>query len=1380
MFQNTRTPVSAFRFVITVFLVGWAVASYSTSSPAQNIATADNHQSYPLKRASPGMDALFWMPDVFACCLKLKTQVTEVLSSTSNHLNAVQIRIKSSHFGPLLVYEMLPVSHEVGRSPSPDISLVGLKQTGEKTMPVNVVNVSSAEQLLQALSVASGETEIILQAGDYGHLDLYDARDAFAKFSDEVTIRSADANDPATITSMSLNGVENLTFDSIKFDYDAAPGSPDYEKPFLIKNSSDIKIKNSTFDGDTAEGVSDILDGYGTGHALTVQKSSGILVENNEFYNFMRAGVFGSVDGLIVKGNEVHNIRSDGFNFADVDNVLIEGNYIHDFVKSPLSGDHMDMIQFWTSGTSSPSTNVIIRNNILDSGEGSETQSIFIRNQVVDLQGGGLDMYYQNFTIENNVIYNAHSHGITVGETDGLIISNNTILHNRDSGVGELVFVPTIYVTNASVDVTVTDNIVSRWSLDPPDEWTVSGNLAVQTEDPDAADFVGNLFVNALAGSDAELTDLMALPGGLIEQMGVGADLTKFDVPDGGYAGYVAGSAGDGFLSNTRSFDASNLYNENGKIDVSGATISWDFGDGATGSGLGATHAYEGAGLYDVVATIELPSGETVLMRNTVPVEHPLLVKSDFDAGALDQSSTAHEIVLGSGVTFEEGLSGQAIRLNGDEVTYKKSPGMIGNSEYTVLLDFKKDPGSEESGGRVLNFSGSFVVILKSDGIDVAISTDQGDKWIQTNTIGINDADWHRIALTFSSEAGAAILYLDGVEVGRIAGLEGAIQTGMISHDLHLGDPWGEGFSGLIDNFHFYSAAMSAEQVGELSSPDQHGAIDFETETEWAAGDPDLIEDNGARQLGISDDGAYQINNGGDAPVILKVGTTPVGPATFAGWTALQAEASDAGFAVLWQDPNGGYAVWQTDAGGSYVSSYSLQASELVGLETLFAADLNDDGRIGAIEDNGAYQLTSTSDGAYQVSNGIDDPVILKVGTTSVGAATFAGWTALQTEASDAGFAVLWQDPNGDYAVWQTDAAGSYVSSYSLQASELAGLETLFVTDLDGDGAVGMIEDNGAYKLSATSDGAYQIGNGVDVPVILKVGTTPVGPATFAGWEALQAEASDAGFAVLWQDPDGGYAVWQTDAAGSYVSSYSLQESELVELENLFSEDLNGDDGIGVIEDNGACQLSFDATGAYQFNDGVAAPTVLKYDGVNVESTTFAGWSAVQAEATTTGFSVLWHHDSGNYIVWETDAAGNYQTSRNLPEAELSEVEIVFAADLDGDCRITIENNGAYRLSGNSTDAYQISNGVDAPVVLTVDSTEVGAATFAGWAALQAEAHDDGFAVLWQDPNDGYAVWQTDATGSYVSSYSLPESELAGLETLFATDLNGDGGLGLV
>ena len=65
------------------------------------------------------------------------------------------------------------------------------------------------------------------------------------------------------------------------------------------------------------------------------------------------------------------------------------------------------MIQFWTSGTTSPSTNIVIRGNILDSGDGGWTQSIFMRNEMVDTGGAGDAMFYQNILIEDNVIYNA-------------------------------------------------------------------------------------------------------------------------------------------------------------------------------------------------------------------------------------------------------------------------------------------------------------------------------------------------------------------------------------------------------------------------------------------------------------------------------------------------------------------------------------------------------------------------------------------------------------------------------------------------------------------------------------------------------------------------------------------------------------------------------------------------------------------------------------------------------------------------------------------------------------------------------------------------------------------------------------------------------------
>lgn len=68
-----------------------------------------------------------------------------------------------------------------------------------------------------------------------------------------------------------------------------------------------------------------------------------------------------------------------------------------------------------------PSVNIVIPGNILNSGAGVWNQSIFMRNEKVDTQDPGPEMFYRDIVIEENVILNAHQHGITVGETDGLI-----------------------------------------------------------------------------------------------------------------------------------------------------------------------------------------------------------------------------------------------------------------------------------------------------------------------------------------------------------------------------------------------------------------------------------------------------------------------------------------------------------------------------------------------------------------------------------------------------------------------------------------------------------------------------------------------------------------------------------------------------------------------------------------------------------------------------------------------------------------------------------------------------------------------------------------------------------------------------------------------
>ena len=50
-----------------------------------------------------------------------------------------------------------------------------------------------------------------------------------------------------------------------------------------------------------------------------------------------------------------------------------------------------------------------------------------MRNDVVDKGLAGKEMFYRNVLIEDNRIFNHLTHGITVGETDGLIVRGNSL-----------------------------------------------------------------------------------------------------------------------------------------------------------------------------------------------------------------------------------------------------------------------------------------------------------------------------------------------------------------------------------------------------------------------------------------------------------------------------------------------------------------------------------------------------------------------------------------------------------------------------------------------------------------------------------------------------------------------------------------------------------------------------------------------------------------------------------------------------------------------------------------------------------------------------------------------------------------------------------------
>jgi hypothetical protein len=330
------------------------------------------------------------------------------------------------------------------------------------------INVSNADQLKSAMATAKAGDTILLASGNYG--DFATSND----YTSAVTIKSANPGSPASFSSVSLNGATGITFDSVKLDYSFKSGGSVDANPFEVVNSSNITFRNSTFDGDVAKGLGAPSDGYAAGRGLAIIGSKGVTVEGSEFKTFMRGILAIESQDIKIIDNDISGMRSDGLNMVQVKGVLIEDNYIHDFRAAPNSGDHGDMIQFWTAGTTSPSTDITIRGNTLDVNQGTWAQSIFMRNELVDQGKAGASMFYKNILIEDNTIKNAHTHGITVGETDGLTIQNNLIvaatLNKADPYNAEYlkaygptagVMVPQIILSNTSDNVTVKDNAFS-------------------------------------------------------------------------------------------------------------------------------------------------------------------------------------------------------------------------------------------------------------------------------------------------------------------------------------------------------------------------------------------------------------------------------------------------------------------------------------------------------------------------------------------------------------------------------------------------------------------------------------------------------------------------------------------------------------------------------------------------------------------------------------------------------------------------------------------------------------------------------------------------------------------------------------------------------
>ena len=271
------------------------------------------------------------------------------------------------------------------------------------------VFVDNGGALIGALKSAHGGDVIKLAPGTYSDLTFKNMT-----FSADVTITSMDPTRPAVITNFSMSNVTGVTFSKLDmFAVNATGSNKNSGWAFRVTDSKNVNFDHVKFHGSLDRQTNNDMNG------LQIRLGKDISVTNSEFQQLGRGMAISESEHVKVSGNEVHEMRTDGFNFAQVGHVEITGNYLHDFMPAP--GDHPDAIQFWTSGTTASSHDILVSDNLILRGDGENTQGIFMTDQVGTLP-------YERVTISNNLIVGTGYSAIRLAGGKDITVTGNELL----------------------------------------------------------------------------------------------------------------------------------------------------------------------------------------------------------------------------------------------------------------------------------------------------------------------------------------------------------------------------------------------------------------------------------------------------------------------------------------------------------------------------------------------------------------------------------------------------------------------------------------------------------------------------------------------------------------------------------------------------------------------------------------------------------------------------------------------------------------------------------------------------------------------------------------------------------------------------------------
>lgn len=645
------------------------------------------------------------------------------------------------------------------------------------TSAQTTVQLAPGDNLAAAITAAKPGDVLELQGGEYGALTV---KRAGGKPGMPVTVRSADPTDPARISELKLHEMTYLVLDGLVFDYRYSVGDKSNIRPFQIVTTRGLTIRNSLFDGDNAPGDSPGEAAAPTGFGIGVRSSAEIRLEGNEIRDFYRGLVVSDTVDMAVVRNDIHSMRMDGMNFAQVERVLIEENLVRDFTRALDSDDHADMIQFWTKQTERPNRDITIRNNVLNSGLGGYTQSIFMRNEEVDTGRAGAEMYYRNITIEGNVIINAHMHGIMVGETDGLIIRNNSVLHNaRSDGKKQNMnlWTPQVRVVGTARNVRIENNVLHKiGGHEGQSDWTVRNNVEVQDRFANQANHYNALFMAAITGDPRDIGSFRYLRGGALAGSGLGAALldnaSTAVLPEMDLSGLgpAVRTLPDPDRPNRFTFDIAEGSAKTG-LDLTGTKAVWDFGDGSHAEGITVSHTFDKPGLFNVALTLTLADGQVQTSSARVTPRRPEVIDYDPQAGTItsfvEESPRVLDIPVQTG-SLKLGGGNALITLPRESLIP-----FYGARSFSLATRLRSN-GGYKAAGVVFHLHKTLLVTIGGRGtVDVEFTTETARLLkVSTPPLPILTGDWVDLTIDYSDSDQMLRVVVDGsvVAQGRSSG----------------------------------------------------------------------------------------------------------------------------------------------------------------------------------------------------------------------------------------------------------------------------------------------------------------------------------------------------------------------------------------------------------------------------------------------------------------------------------------------------------------------------------------------------------------------------------------------------------------------------------